>query len=164
LFVKPIPRSSTANPRHNAQMIASTPLARACRPADLRHAPSKNHATVRRGGSQRDRWAPQIRAARALVNWSAEDLSHFAQGLSTLSSIPARFEVARTHVDIAVLAQLQEDDDRARKLPRRHSYIHKAKLETSRRVQKELAAEAGLTLPEQREGYNTRRRQVPSGR
>ena len=90
---------------------------------------------------------------------------HFAQALSTLSSIPARLELARTHIDVAALANLQQDAD----LARAH-YIDAVRMFTELNLKrhaehtKELAAQSGVTLAEQSEGSKTGGKQVSRGR
>jgi hypothetical protein len=95
---------------------------------------------------------------------SSQAETHFAQGLSTLSSIPARFELARTHIDVGALANLQKKTD----LARAHyadAVRMFAKLNLKRHAEhtKDLAAQSGVTILAQ-SGRHMKRKQVPSGR
>jgi hypothetical protein len=79
----------------------------------------------------------------------AQAETHFAQGARILASIPARLELARTHVDVAVLANLQKDAN----LACAH-YLDAIRIFTTLNLKghaehtKDLAAESGVTLPE----------------
>jgi hypothetical protein len=77
-----------------------------------------------------------------------ESKAHFAQAMTIFASIPAQFELARTHVDLATLASLQHDPN----LARRH-YESAARLFTRlllndhARQAKLLAGECGQMAP-----------------
>jgi tetratricopeptide (TPR) repeat protein len=86
----------------------------------------------------------------------SEAETYFAQTLKTLSPIPARFELARTHVDVALLASLQKETNLAaahyQEAVRTFSALNlKCHVEHA----KHLAAESGMTLSEQSGGLKT---------
>jgi tetratricopeptide (TPR) repeat protein len=88
------------------------------------------------------------RIARRTGNLSQAE-TYFAQTLKTFSPIPARFELARTHVDVALLASFQKETAlAAAHYQEAISTFSALNLKYHVERAKHLAAESGMTLSE----------------